>query len=73
MAAPFGLGGTGARVAAMSRCLCPAVYAEPVFSLFIIRKDYSSPDTALFIDPLLINHSHLNIGVLGIWGFVVMG
>ena len=70
MADPFGLGGTGSRVAAILCCFCPAVDAEPSFSY---EKDYSSPVTALFIDPLLINHSLLNRGVLGVWGFGVMG
>ena len=38
VAGPFGLGGTGAWVAANTCCFCPAVDAEPSFSLFIIRK-----------------------------------
>ena len=40
VAGPFGVGGTGPRVAAMSCGLCPTMDAEPVFSLFIIRKTH---------------------------------
>ena len=35
---PFGLGGTGSLVATILCCFCPAMTAEPDFSLFIIRK-----------------------------------
>ena len=39
VAAPFGLGGTGAWVAANTCCCCPTLTAEPDFSLLIIRKE----------------------------------
>ena len=47
-------------------------YLKRDILLFIIKR-LKLLVPLLLIDPLFINHSHFCSGVLGVWGFGVMG
>ena len=67
-----GFGGATLLVATIGLSLSASM-PELFLSLLFIIKRLQLLVPLFSIDPLFINHSHLNSGVLGVWGFGVMG
>ena len=67
-----GFGGATLPVATIGLSLSASV-PELFLSLLFIIKRLQLLVPLLLIGPLFINHSHSNSGVLGVWGFGVMG
>ena len=67
-----GFGGATLVVTTFNLSLSASV-PELFLSLFFIIKRLQLLVPLLLIDPLFINHSLLEQGVLGVWGFGVMG
>ena len=67
-----GFGGATLLVATVGLSLSASV-PELFLSLLFIIKRLQLLVPLLLIDPLFINHSPLEQGVLGVWGFGVMG
>ena len=67
-----GFGGASLPVATFDLSLSASV-PELFLSLLFIIKRLQLLVPLLLIDPLFINHSLLEQGVLGVWGFGVLG